>query len=1174
MEQLCVDNDRFGVEPKHEYPDDSIRRTIMCRKRAYFTSLILVLALTVCAQARIEGYWKLDEGSGTIAADSSGNGLDGTVSGAVWATPGWDGTGHCLEFDGQGTNRVSLGTFDIPGNAISLACWFKADNLDTPGNDPRMISKAIGGSNDEHWFMVSSSRQSGIKVLRFRLKTDGTTGEIKADTTTGTIELDVWIHVTATWDGETMRIYKNGLEVGSLPKGGTLSTDPTVKVAIGNQPAGEDRPFDGLIDEVLVCSRAMSETQILGLVNGIVPDWRKASDPDPADGALHTDTWVSLNWMPGDTAATHDVYLSDVFEEVNEGAPDAFRGNQAMTFFVAGFPGFPYPDGLVPGTTYYWRIDEVEADGTTTHQGDVWSFTIPSKKAYDPSPADGAKFVAADITLSWTAGFGAKLHTVYFGDDPDTVNNATAGVPSSTTTYTPATLAIDTTYYWRVDEFDGITTHKGDLWSFSTIPEVAVTDSSLLGWWKLDEGQGTTAIDGSGHGNHGTLIGNPQWVEGYDGGALDFEYGNSDDGVAVTAFDVVGGAIALGAWIKPESFTQNDGRIITKASGTSGNDHWWMLSTIANGADYTLRFRLKTDDGQDTTTLIADDGALVAGEWTHTAATWDGTAMVIYKDAVEVAREAKGGTAVATSANLGISIGNHLSGTTGNRAWDGLIDDVRVYNKALSVEELEKAMQGDPLLAWGPSPRNNVTVGLDEATPLTWSPGEKAAEHDVYFGTDEVAVVDADTSTDDVYRGRQSATSYTPPEGVEWGGGPYYWRVDEVNTDGTISAGRVWSFTVADFIPVDDFESYTDDDAAGEAIWQTWIDGFGVADNGSQVGYLLPPYAERTIVHSGSQSMPLFYNNINGVTNSEAALILVSPRDWTRHGVAELSLWFRGNPGSVGSFTEGPVGTYTMTAGGADIWNEADEFHYAFKTLTGVGTIEAQVLSVQNTDAWAKAGVMIRETLDAGSKFAAVYVTPGNGCRFQARGATDADATSDTPVATDEQKAITAPYWVKLERDVSGSFRGYYSSNGTAWQSMSWNPLLVSMTSNIYVGLALTSHNANAVCEATFSNIRTTGTVSAQWMNQDIGIASNAAEPLYVAVSNSAGSPAVVAHDDPSAATMTTWIEWRIPLQAFTDQGINLANVDKIAIGMGSKGGVAPGGSGTMFIDDIRLYRP
>jgi hypothetical protein len=89
------------------------------------------------------------------------------------------------------------------------------------------------------------------------------------------------------------------------------------------------------------------------------------------------------------------------------------------------------------------------------------------------------------------------------------------------------------------------------------------------------------------------------------------------------------------------------------------------------------------------------------------------------------------------------------------------------------------------------------------------------------------------------------------------------------------------------------------------------------------------------------------------------------------------------------------------------------------------------------------------------------------------------------------------------------------------------------------------------------------------------GASGNAVEPLYVAISNTAGSPAVVAHDDPDAATGRSWKQWRIPLQAFSDQGINLTNVDKIAIGLGSKSGMAVvGGSGTMYIDDIRLYRP
>ena len=131
------------------------------------------------------------------------------------------------------------------------------------------------------------------------------------------------------------------------------------------------------------------------------------------------------------------------------------------------------------------------------------------------------------------------------------------------------------------------------------------------------------------------------------------------------------------------------------------------------------------------------------------------------------------------------------------------------------------------------------------------------------------------------------------------------------------------------------------------------------------------------------------------------------------------------------------------------------------------------------------------------------------------------------------------------------------------------------MASNVYIGLALTSHNASLTCEAKFSNVTITGSTGAQWQHQDIGIASNAPEPLYVAVSNKTGQAAVVAHDDPDAATISAWTEWVIPLQTFTDKGINLSDVDRIAVGLGTGSGMAaPGGSGTMYFDDIRLYQP
>jgi len=195
----------------------------------------------------------------------------------------------------------------------------------------------------------------------------------------------------------------------------------------------------------------------------------KANAPVPDDGAYIEETWGNFSWTPGALAVSHDVYLGDNYDDVNDGAEGTFRGNQVATFFVAGFPGFPYPDGLVPGTTYYWRIDEVnDTEPNSPWKGDVWSFSIPPKTAYNPDPADNAESVHSNYDLSWTPGFGAKLHTVYFGDNFDEVNNATGGLSTGVATYDPGPLKLAKTYYWRVDEFDVIDTYKGHVWSFIT----------------------------------------------------------------------------------------------------------------------------------------------------------------------------------------------------------------------------------------------------------------------------------------------------------------------------------------------------------------------------------------------------------------------------------------------------------------------------------------------------------------------------------------------------------------------------------------------------------------------------------------------------------------------------------------------------------------------------------
>ena len=834
----------------------------------------------------------------------------------------------------------------------------------------------------------------------------------------------------------------------------------------------------------------------------------KSINPNPADGAIVPDTWVSLQWTAGYDAVSHDVYFGENFDDVDAGAGETFRGNQTSDFFIVGFPGFPYPDGLPLDKTYYWRIDEKDSSGTT-HKGNVWSFTVPPMKALNPDPPDGSALIDPGVRLSWEAGFGAKLHYVYFGDDFDTVNNATGGAIQGTTTYDPGPLEHDKTYYWRVDEFDVATTHKGEVWRFMTAPPG-------LGTIIHERWEDVASLD--------ALKNDPRYPD------------NPDVTEVLTEF----------SW---DQDLENYGARI----------HGWLY--VPRTGDYTFwicsdnngELWLSTDDDPTNVRLIAQES------------TYSG--LNVWGSGEEQSEPIP---LVAGNKYYIIAFWHEESGGDHCQvAWQGPDIPITTIISGAYLSPYE------PVKAYGARPANNAT-GISQMPVLGWKPGIYAASHEVYFGMDEEAVSNATQASPEYKATKTLGDERYEPGQLAWET-TYYWRIDEVNDVHPDSPwiGDVWSFTTANFLIVDDMERYTDDDAAGETIWQSWIDGFGVPDNGAQVGYLFPPYAEQTIVHGGAQSMPLLYNNIDGITNSQVVLSLTWPRDWTEEGVANLSLWFRGLPDTVGSFVEGPTGTYTMTGSGADIWNNGpvgdrhDEFHFAYKTLTGPGSITARVVSIDNTHDWAKAGVMIRETLEGGSKHAFACVTPANGVASQGRNMTGGDSFSTA------EGGITAPHWVKLERDIAGNFSVTHSADDTTWGPVvGAMPSNIPMGANVYIGLALTSHDAALTSEAVFSNVTMTGTVSGQWANQDIGIATNDVEPLYVTISNAVGVPAVVAHDNLRAATIDTWTEWVVPLQTFADQGINLADVDSIAIGLGSKAGVAsPGGSGTMYFDDIRLYR-
>ncbi|MDI6450466.1 LamG-like jellyroll fold domain-containing protein [Anaerobaca lacustris] len=457
-----------------------------------------------------------------------------------------------------------------------------------------------------------------------------------------------------------------------------------------------------------------------------------------------------------------------------------------------------------------------------------------------------------------------------------------------------------------------------------------------------------------------------------------------------------------------------------------------------------------------------------------------------------------------------------------------------------------------PAQAREPQPEDGATDVAPE-TALSWRAGRDAASHEVYLGTDvdELALIDSVVGTSIV------------PDELAFGT-TYYWQVDAVSDE--VWAGDLWSFSTLEYQLIEGFESYTDDIDAGEAIFDTWLDGW-VNETGSTVGYLETPFAEQTIVRSGSQSMPLFYDNTESPFYSETERTFDSTQDWTANGADTLRLFVAG----VGApFVETADGTVLITGAGADIWNTADEFRYVYKSLSGNGSMTVRVLdNGTGTNAWAKGGPMIRQSLEAGAinVMGAVTGGDGDGGTFQWRSEASAASESNRTLT-----GIAPPYWVRLTRQ-GNTFTVEMSADGEQWEQQGANPIDIAMQDPVLIGLAVTSHAAGELRTYEFDNISTTGNVTGEWRVADVGVEQgegNAPAPLYVVLEDATGKVAVVSH--PDLVIRGGWNEWAIPLSDFA--GINTSRVRTMYIGVGSRTSPTAGGTGVVYIDDIAFGKP
>ncbi len=460
----------------------------------------------------------------------------------------------------------------------------------------------------------------------------------------------------------------------------------------------------------------------------------------------------------------------------------------------------------------------------------------------DPNPADEAIEVLKDVILDWTVGEFADKHDVYFGTNFDDVNAATTIVN------------LNNVYKGR---------HDPNRYPISGTLNL---DFGQSYYWRIDE---VNAPPSS------TIIKGDVWSFTVE----PFSYPIAAERITVTASS---SSIAQG----PEN-TVNGSGLDNDLHSTEPTDMWlsefmglqptwiqyefdkvrklhqmwvWNHNTLSEPAiGYGIKEAIieYSDDGASWTTLGT----------THefTRAPAPGTADYEYNTTVDLG----GITAKYVKLTVNSNWGNLLTQYG--------LSEVRFFSI--------------PVFARKPSPDSDAT-DVDVDVTLGFRAGRDAAKHDVYLSTNEQAVIDGNAPVNTVTENSYSTTLDLDRT--------YYWRVDEVNDAETPATwqGDIWNLSTQEFSIVDNFEDYND--WPGNIIYETWEDGYTDTMNGAQVGYIGLPYAETTIVHGGSQSMPFFYSNTGTATYSEATRTFAVPQDWTKAGIKTLVLYLHGTSGNTG----------------------------------------------------------------------------------------------------------------------------------------------------------------------------------------------------------------------------------------------------------------------------------
>ena len=532
--------------------------------------------------------------------------------------------------------------------------------------------------------------------------------------------------------------------------------------------------------------------------------------------------------------------------------------------------------------------------------------------------------------------------------------------------------------------------------------------------------------------------------------------------ISGSGHDIWGNADAFHFVYQPLS---GDGQITARVS-TVQNTHSWAKAGVMIRESLTGDSRYSGVFVTASSGLIAQNRATAGGTTTGAPGPWGATApywiRLVRSAGTVAALVSSNGTSWIQIAEYAAPSGSLQIGLAVT-AHDNALLNTSVFDQVVVTTQNSPA----PTAPAAPGPLTASTVSSSQID-LSWTDNSTneegfAIERSIGGGAfSTIASVNANVTTY-ANTGLTASTTYTyRVRATNSGGSSAYSNAASATTSGSSSTAPPSSLTASADSPTQITLRWTDNSTSEQSFKIERSTGGAsfvqiatvAADSTSYINTGLTAatsYSYRVRAAFSASDSP-YSNTASAVTPSAP-----SPGTWSPADV--------GNVGLAGSFTV-TDGTLTVRGSGADIWNAADGFHFAYRTLTGDGAIEAQVGSLTNTHPWAKAGVMIRDTLAGNSPNTATLLTAASGVHVQNRATTGATTTNIAgPWGT------TAPYWVRLVR-TGTTVVGSGSPDGVTWTTIATHAVT---TPTVYIGLAVTSHDNAQLATATFNQVRITG---------------------------------------------------------------------------------------------------